>query len=349
MPASPSSRRARRGRRRNGVRAAGPGRDDLDVRPARAGLSRRRRHPAGAGRRRALRDPVLAPDARPAAPRRPTGAESRRRSTASVYGIGPGLSPSPTRCSGTSGTASYYDLEVTYSQPTNLLLFPGPTITVSRSKRVWIATDAPSLSELRLPLREEGRDRLLDFGRVEPLGEMSLSSFIRSRISSLRARAQQLLGQAQRLGRLGQQRGDDLVQRLASSPPGGSDVADEADVQRFVGSERLGQQQIARGAPASGEPRQQQRARRFRHQRRDRRTASRSARLPRRSPGRSGAASSCRCRRNCRAPRRRSASRIRPAPAAAATPGFRSSSRGRPRGNRRGRCRRRSPGLRREW
>jgi hypothetical protein len=28
---------------------------------------------------------------------------------------------------------------VDYAQPTDLLLLPGPTITVSRSKRVWVA------------------------------------------------------------------------------------------------------------------------------------------------------------------------------------------------------------------
>ena len=41
--------------------------------------------------------------------------------------------------SGNSGTSQYYDLKVTYSQPTSLLLFPGPTINVTRSKRVWTA------------------------------------------------------------------------------------------------------------------------------------------------------------------------------------------------------------------
>jgi len=57
----------------------------------------------------------------------------------SVYGIGPGTFDTPTPTKETDGTSSYYDLSVTYSQPTNLLLFPGPTINVSRSKRVWLA------------------------------------------------------------------------------------------------------------------------------------------------------------------------------------------------------------------
>jgi Flp pilus assembly pilin Flp len=57
----------------------------------------------------------------------------------SVYGLGPGTFNTPMPTTGTSGTSNYYDLKVTYTQPTNLLLFPGPTITMTRSKRVWIA------------------------------------------------------------------------------------------------------------------------------------------------------------------------------------------------------------------
>ena len=57
----------------------------------------------------------------------------------SVYGIGPGTFTVNDPTSGTSGNASYYDLTVSYTQPTDLLMFPGPTINVSRSKRVWIA------------------------------------------------------------------------------------------------------------------------------------------------------------------------------------------------------------------
>lgn len=57
----------------------------------------------------------------------------------SVYGIGPGTFTVDDPVVGTSGTGDYYDLTVCYTQPTSLLLFPGPTIKVSRSKRVWIA------------------------------------------------------------------------------------------------------------------------------------------------------------------------------------------------------------------
>ena len=58
----------------------------------------------------------------------------------SVYGIGPGTFDIVDPVSGTSGTGKYYDLKVNYTQPTNLLLFPGPTINVTRSKRVWLST-----------------------------------------------------------------------------------------------------------------------------------------------------------------------------------------------------------------
>jgi Flp pilus assembly protein TadG len=58
---------------------------------------------------------------------------------ASVYGIGPGTFTVADPAQGTSGTATYYDLSVTYSQPTNLIMFPGPTMTLTRTKRVWIS------------------------------------------------------------------------------------------------------------------------------------------------------------------------------------------------------------------
>src|SRR5438270_10624768 len=59
----------------------------------------------------------------------------------SVYGIGPGTFTVADPVGGTSGTATYYDLSVTYSQPTTLLMFPGPTMTLTRNKRVWISTN----------------------------------------------------------------------------------------------------------------------------------------------------------------------------------------------------------------
>jgi Flp pilus assembly protein TadG len=72
----------------------------------------------------------------------PTTDQVKTKIQAAVYGIGPGTFPPPTVTSGSSGTANYYDLTVTYSQPTNLLMFPGPTMSLTRKKRVWIATSS---------------------------------------------------------------------------------------------------------------------------------------------------------------------------------------------------------------
>jgi Flp pilus assembly pilin Flp len=69
----------------------------------------------------------------------PTPAQVRTKVLNSVFGIGPGDFSAPLPTTGTSGTAQYYDVTVDYTQETNLLLFPGPTINVSKSKRVWLA------------------------------------------------------------------------------------------------------------------------------------------------------------------------------------------------------------------
>lgn len=70
----------------------------------------------------------------------PTVDDVRDHVRNAVYGTSLGGSfdvPRPT--SGASGTSRYYDVTITYTQPTSLLLVPGPTITLGRSKRVWIA------------------------------------------------------------------------------------------------------------------------------------------------------------------------------------------------------------------
>lgn len=70
----------------------------------------------------------------------PTGLQVHDKVLATVYGIGPGSFDVNTPTVQTEGTTGkYYDITVTYTQPTTLLLFPGPTIDVSRSKRVWLA------------------------------------------------------------------------------------------------------------------------------------------------------------------------------------------------------------------
>ncbi len=65
--------------------------------------------------------------------------EIKAKITDAVYGIGPGSFAIADPLGGTQDGANYLDLQVTYTQPTDMLLFPGPTINVTRSKRVWIS------------------------------------------------------------------------------------------------------------------------------------------------------------------------------------------------------------------
>lgn len=58
---------------------------------------------------------------------------------AAVYGIGPGDFTIVDPVGGTLDGGNYLDLQVTYTQDTDLLFLPGPTISVTRSKRVWVA------------------------------------------------------------------------------------------------------------------------------------------------------------------------------------------------------------------
>ena len=71
---------------------------------------------------------------------KPSNTAIEDRINAAVYGIGPGSFTIPPPAPGTADGASYLDLRVTYTQETDLLILPGPTISVSRSKRVWIAS-----------------------------------------------------------------------------------------------------------------------------------------------------------------------------------------------------------------
>ncbi len=66
-------------------------------------------------------------------------AEIKTKITDAVYGIGPGSFVIADPTAGVKDGANYLDLKVTYTQSTDMLLFPGPTINVSRSKRVWIS------------------------------------------------------------------------------------------------------------------------------------------------------------------------------------------------------------------
>jgi len=71
---------------------------------------------------------------------KPTDQAIHDKIQAAVYGIGPGDFTIATPVTGSADGANYMDLKVTYTQSTDMLLFPGPDISVARSKRVWIAS-----------------------------------------------------------------------------------------------------------------------------------------------------------------------------------------------------------------
>ena len=70
----------------------------------------------------------------------PDAAAIKSKISATVYGIGPGHFTIASPVAGALDGGKYLDLTVTYSQDTDLLIIPGPTISVSRSKRVWTST-----------------------------------------------------------------------------------------------------------------------------------------------------------------------------------------------------------------
>lgn len=69
----------------------------------------------------------------------PDNATIEAKINEAVYGIGPGKFAIADPVAGQADGSDYLDLKVTYSQDTDLIILPGPTITVSRSKRVWVA------------------------------------------------------------------------------------------------------------------------------------------------------------------------------------------------------------------
>ena len=70
----------------------------------------------------------------------PSNSQIHDKIAEAVYGIGPGSFSISAPASGTADGANYLDLQVSYTQETTLLIVPGPTITVSRSKRVWVSS-----------------------------------------------------------------------------------------------------------------------------------------------------------------------------------------------------------------
>lgn len=75
----------------------------------------------------------------------PSDDDIKERMAAAVYGVNSGTftyAVTPIDDPATvvdESRAGWRDLEVTYSQPISLLLFPGPTVTIVRNKRAWLA------------------------------------------------------------------------------------------------------------------------------------------------------------------------------------------------------------------
>lgn len=72
----------------------------------------------------------------------PTDAQLTAKVTANVYGTGNGtlgalsITPGPDASAGNN----YKDLSLTYSQPTKFIFVNGPTVTITRTKRVYLAS-----------------------------------------------------------------------------------------------------------------------------------------------------------------------------------------------------------------
>lgn len=76
----------------------------------------------------------------------PTNAAITAKISANVFGTGVGTFNTPTVTDGPGGS-NYKDLSVTFSMPTNFIFFNGPTINITKSKRVYIANYFPEEEE----------------------------------------------------------------------------------------------------------------------------------------------------------------------------------------------------------
>src|SRR6185295_16262456 len=108
--------------------------------------------------------------------------------------------------------------------------------------------------KIGLPLLEECADRLLDLGRGEPFSECGAFEAHPIEKVFLCAMTQQALGLAQCFGRLGEEGGDYLAQRLDQRSRL-STMTDQADLDGLIDSERFTQQQVPRRSPPPGKPR----------------------------------------------------------------------------------------------
>ena len=72
----------------------------------------------------------------------PTDAQIQAKITSAKFGLGNGTWGTPVIDNTNVAPADgrFKTISVTFSQPTDFLLFPGPTVTLSASKRVYLAS-----------------------------------------------------------------------------------------------------------------------------------------------------------------------------------------------------------------
>ncbi|HWI75736.1 MAG TPA: TadE/TadG family type IV pilus assembly protein [Sphingomicrobium sp.] len=71
---------------------------------------------------------------------RPTDDEIAAKITSAKFGVGGGTWHTPSIDDSNEASDGYIVIDVSYDVPTNFLLFPGPTITLEHSKRVYTQT-----------------------------------------------------------------------------------------------------------------------------------------------------------------------------------------------------------------
>ena len=69
----------------------------------------------------------------------PTDAQLQTRITSKTFGLKGGTLQTPV-IDNSNVTNGYKTITLTYSRPTNFLFFKGPTVTITRSKRVYLSS-----------------------------------------------------------------------------------------------------------------------------------------------------------------------------------------------------------------
>ncbi len=67
----------------------------------------------------------------------PTDNQIQARINETIFGVGNGTLSTPTIA--TNATDHHKTISLSYSQPTDFIFFPGPTISITQSKQVYVA------------------------------------------------------------------------------------------------------------------------------------------------------------------------------------------------------------------